>query len=308
MKNTLLFALPALLLLSCKKDDPIDTEGIRLVQTKTGALNGDVYYVTLDYDGQGRITRIAQSTNNNPPVPKATISYSGNEVLIVEPAVNNAAQAFTREIKYVVDGSYKPLSRIEQQTLEFKAPANIPQRTYYSDTAVYTYDAGGLLLRKTGTTRDSTWFNPGQVQISVGTQAYTTSYTNANGNLSEMVKATTEKYRMESGSVTYTDQSSEEEKFTFEYLKSYANQTDFKNAFLLEEFEVLLYHYPLNKNYRNLPDKFTHTIVTRDAAGDITSNESTTATIALSYNQYGFVGLIGDNPVRTQNKELIYNK
>jgi hypothetical protein len=153
MKNTLLFALPALLLFSCKKTEPLDTEGARLVQTKTGAANGDVYYVTLDYDGQGRITRISQSTNSNAAVVKATISYSGNEVLIVEPAVNNAAQAITREIKYVVDGSNRPLSRIEQRTEEYKAPSAIPQRTFYSDTAVYTYDAGGLLLRKTGSTR-----------------------------------------------------------------------------------------------------------------------------------------------------------
>jgi hypothetical protein len=156
--------------------------------------------------------------------------------------------------------------------------------------------------------RDSTWFNPGQVQTMAGTQAYTTTYTNASGNLSEMLKATTEKYRVVSGSSTYTDQSSEEEKMKFEYSKNYANQTDFKNAFLLEEFEVLLSQYPLNKNYRNLPDKFTHTIVTRDAAGEVTNEESSSGTIALSYNQNGFVGLIGDNPVRTQNKELIYNK
>lgn len=308
MKNTLLFALPALLLLSCKKSDPTDTEAFRLVQTKTGTLNGDVYYVTLDYDGQGRITRISQSTNNNTAVVSANISYSGNEVLIVEPAVNNAAQVFTREIKYVIDGSNRPLSRIEQRTEEYKAPAAIPQRTFYSDTAAYTYDANGLLLRKTGSTRDSTWFNPGQVQTMVGTEAYTATYTNTNGNLSEMVKTTIEKYRTVSGFATYSDQSSEEEKIAFEYTKSYANKTDFKNAFLLEEFEVLLYRYPLNKIYRNLPDRFTQTIVTRDAMGAVTGSESSSGTIALTYNKYGFVELIGDNPVRTQNKELIYTQ
>ena len=308
MKNALLLALPALLLQSCKKDDPIDTESVRLVKTKMGDINGDTHYMTLEYDAQGRITRITQSTNNDPAVVTATISYSGNEVRIVEPAIDNAAMTLTREIKYVVDAGNQPQSRIEQRFEEFKAPDNHPQRTFYSDTTVYTYEPGGLLLRKTGTSRDSTWFNPAQVQTSVRTRAFTATYTNANGNLSEMVKATAEKSRLVAGTTVFTAQSAEEEKVTYEYSRNYANQTDFKNAFLLEEYSVLLYDFPMNKNYRNLPGKFTRTFAVRDASGAITHSDTVSGTLAFSYNQYGFVALIGNNPIRTQNKELIYNK
>lgn len=306
MKHLLSFILPALVLLSCKKSDTVNTEEVRLLQTKLQDGNGDLYMTLLDYDAQGRIVRISNKINNNAPEVRATISYSGNEVQVVEPPISNGSSSHTREIKFVLDGSNKPLTRIEQRTNEYFAPNN-PQRDFYTDTTTYSYDASGLLTRKTGRSRDSTWVNFGYVQTSLRVNTYTANYTNVNGNLAEMTRVSQENYRTTIGTTTRSSNSSLEEKNTFEYPKAYPNSTDFKNVFLLEEFGVILHDYPLNKNYRNLPNQVTASRVEKDGTGVVTHSESAISAMAFSFNKYGFLSMIGDSPVRAQNKELIYS-
>jgi hypothetical protein len=307
MKQLLFFTLPALILLSCKKSDTVNTEEVRLLQTKQQDGNGDLHTTILDYDAQGRIVRISSKKNNDVPELRATISYPGSEVHVAEPTISNAASSHTREIKFVLDGSNKPLTRIELRTNEYFAPASNPQRDFYTDTATYSYDASGLLTKKTGRSRDSTWFNPGYVQTSVRSNTYTATYTNVNGNLAEMTRVSAENYRSAIGSNTYSSSSSMEEKNTFDYSRAYANSTDFKHAFLLEEFAVILPDYPLNKNYRNLPNQVTSSRVEKNGTGAVVDNSSGSSTMTYSFNKYGFLSMIGDNPNRVQNKELIYS-
>lgn len=308
MKRLFLLILPAFLLFSCKKDDPINPAEVRLLQTKWTDGNGNLFTTLLDYDAEGRIIRLSHQTNNNPPKVYANVTYSGNEVRMVETGESNAASAHTREVKFVLDGNNQPQSRIELITNEYFPPQNWAQRDFFADTAIYIYDGQGLLLKKTGTSRDSVWSNNGSEQTSVRTKTHTTDYTTTNGNLSSVVRTSQENYRLRTAYSTYTSQGSEEDRYTFEYSQAYANQTDFKNAFLLEEFSVLLSEYPLNKNYRNLPDKINSSSVSRSGTGAIISSSSNSGTVAFSYNKYGFLATMGSHPDPAQNKQFIYSR
>lgn len=307
MKRIALLALPALLLFSCKKTDTVNTEEVRLLQTKWSDGNGNVHTALLSYDAEGRIVALSVKTNNDPATVSATVSYAGSEVRITEPVVSNAATMFTREIKFVVNGSNQPVSRIESRNAEYYATAGNPQRDFYTDTATYSYDASGLLTKITGNSRDSVWYKPGYEQTSVRLQTYTVNYTNVNGNLAEMTRIAQENYHTTVGTTTLYSRSSREEKNTFDYSKAYPNNTDFKNAFLLEEFGVILNDYPLNRNYRNLPSQVTTSVTEKDGTGAVTYTGSSTFTLTFSFNKYGFLSLIGDNPDQARNKELIYS-
>jgi hypothetical protein len=297
------------LLASCrKKDKLINPDEVRILKT-SASFNGATGNQIFDYDGQGRIIRISGNTNNEPPQTSATITYSGNEVFLKEPDIISAAVKISSETKYVLDATKKPLQRIRVETQEYFPPNN-PQRNFTNDTTYYEYDAGGLLTKTTNNSRDSVWSNNGLTFTNLTLKRMVSSYAYNNSNPISATGSGTRFTRQFNGFITGEFNDILEESSTFDYSKGYANKTDFSNAFILNEYNVLfLLTYPLNKNNKNIPNKIIHKSVVKDIGGGnpfVLINETLNYTAA--YNKYGFLSNLNSNAGPSSGLNLIYNK
>ena len=77
----LTWILVLLVFLCCKKSD--DPDEIRLQRTESTDYTGDVLHTGYSYDNQDRVTSIMQNKNNEQPAVAVTISYIGNEVVLL---------------------------------------------------------------------------------------------------------------------------------------------------------------------------------------------------------------------------------
>jgi hypothetical protein len=307
MKRPILFFFLLGFFIGCRRDT-ITTDDIRLLQTKTAdPVNGKIYYYLFEYDAAGRITKLLSSVNNDVPVTVADISYNGNKVMIRLPEIHNSSIDYVDQIEYTADATNKPLQRVQNVFLEFKAPVHNPQRDFKTDTANYQYDAAGLVTI-TGNRRDSTWFNPGTVSTHTDFWQYSSSYNTAGGNLEKIIKTTLKNYRFITGSTTIITSKVTEENYVFEYNRAYFNRTDFTNALILTEFSVLYDDvYPLDKNYKNVPDKISYSRVTRDlATGAVIESDNSVQDVILDFNLHSFIsGVSSGNG--SHKRQLIYN-
>jgi hypothetical protein len=297
------------LLVSCrKKDKLVNTDEVRILKT-SASFNGVTGNQIFDYDGQGRIIRISGNTNNEPPQTSATITYNGNEVLLKEPDVVSAAVKISSEIKYTLDAGKKPLQRIRVETQEYFPPNN-PQRNFTNDTTYYEYDAGGLLTKATNNNRDSSSLEQaGLTGTSLRLKRVVYSYSYNNGNLTSVAGLGTSFSRVFNGSISKEFNTTLEESLLFNYTKGYSNKTDFSNAFILSEYNILFtLPYPLNKSYKNIPDKITRQSVEKDASGAPMFTNSETVNYIASYNKYGFLSNLNSIAGPSSGLNLIYNK
>lgn len=311
MQKPLYFILFTFFILSCrKKDRPVNPDEVRILKTSS-TFNGNTWNQNFDYDGQGRIIRISGNANNEPPPSFNTITYSGNEVLIKEPGVASSAVNLFFETKYILDADKKPLQRIRVETQEYFPPNN-PQRNFTNDTTYYEYNTAGLLIKTINTNRDSAWSlsNNGLAVTTLTLKRLVSSYAYSNGNPISITGSGTRFTRQFNGVITGEFNNLLEESSTFDYTKGYANKTDFNNAFILNEYDLLsLLTYPLNKNNKNIPNKIIHQSVVKDIGGGnpfVLINETLNYTAA--YNKYGFLSNINSNAGQSSGINLIYNK
>ncbi|MEI9909324.1 MAG: hypothetical protein WDO71_06485 [Bacteroidota bacterium] len=311
MKKLILLCSACFFFIQCNKNDIASGE-IRLLKTKyVDAGNGDVYYFSFEYDQAGRIIRLLSSKNNETPLTIATVSYNSNKVTILPDPVHNAGFDYIDEIEYTVDANNKPLQRIQNVYREFKPLVSNLQKDFETDTANYEYDAAGLLVKVKGSSRDSTWFDPGTlIQTYTYNRQNTSLYTNSGSNLGKIAKTTQQEHRFICGAVDILTKRNIEESYMYEYNHAYTNKTDFTNALILTEFSVLYDNaYPLNKNYKNVPDKISYSRITRDAAtGAIVESDNNITNVALGFNNSKFITFINFGITPAGKKEFIYNR
>jgi hypothetical protein len=130
-----------------------------------------------------------------------------------------------------------------------------------------------------------------------------------NGNLTAVTATGTGFSRASNGITTQESNTLIDESINYEYTGSYANKTDFANAFILEEFEALFtLPYPLNSVYKNLPSKITREKVIRDAGGTPISANSESVTYTALFNSYGFLSNLNSAAGTGSGLNLSYNK
>jgi hypothetical protein len=299
-------------MLACNKKNSAIVEETRLVKIKsTDAASTDVFYFSFDYNTAGKITKISTSVNDNAPETYAVITYTGSEIIITSPSISNTALDAAAEIRYTVDAAGKPLKRISYERYQYKAPVNLPQITVITDTALYTYDNFGLLAKITGSNLDTTWFNPGTVQTANLYSLYTADYTNADNNLTQIAKTTNTAGRYKQNAGVFTTTRRTEELYKYSYTNGYNNLVDFTNAVILSELDALFNtEYTLNKTYKNIPDKITYTMVTRDLVnGTIISSDNNTQNAVITFNDRGIISFVNLNSgTGKSTKEFIYSR
>ncbi len=299
-------------ILACNKKNSAVAEETRLVKIKsTDAASADIFYLSFDYNSSGKIIRVSTSSNDNLPETYASVTYNGAEMIITAPPVSNTALDAVAEIRYTINAAGKPLKRISFERYQYKAPVNLPQVTAITDTAFYTYDNFGLLVQITGTNLDTTWFNPGNVQTTNLYSIYTADYTNADNNLTQIAKTTNTAGRYKQNAGVFTTSRRMEEVYKYSYTNNYNNQLDFTNAVILSELDALFNtEYTLNKACKNIPDKITYTMVTRDLVnGTIISSDNNTQTAVVTFNDRGIISFVNLNSVTGKfTKEFIYSR
>ena len=101
-----------ILFFACKKDDHPVTP-FRLKGMHTEGYN-ETYKTNLEYDGNGRITRITSQYNNETIYTAVNVTYNANEIVLTRPVVDNADQYYTDTIHFFMNGDMI-LKRIESR-------------------------------------------------------------------------------------------------------------------------------------------------------------------------------------------------
>jgi hypothetical protein len=290
----------SVLLLGCKKND-INPDEVRLLALETTDTS-QTYRTVFDYDNLGRIIKV-HFESSPPQTVIMNIVYQGNEILITpSPSTSSYASAIDSVILFM-DAANRVQKRIAYSFFEIMPPG-YPQRTYNCDTSLYQYNAAGLLQKETSNHRDSTWFNQlGDIQTWTNIISKVSDYENTDGNLTSIKSMEYEVTYSHQHGTNYIWKSSIDNITSFEYTKRYPNKTDFSNATVLSELGYLNLQIPLNKNYKNLPDKVTIISTSRDQSGVITFFDNHSFGFSLKYNSYGFLSSTNNGL-----NGLIYNK
>jgi len=296
----LTWILPLLLLLSCKKDN--DPRDLRLLRVETTTYSGDIITTEYQYDNPGRIIGITSRKNNESPVTLVGVAYTGNEVWMVSSAEYDPSFTETKEVRFTTDASGKPQKRIEYLQRVSKAPST--SREYRYDTAMYVYDAAGLLKNITRVRRDSIWIR--QDLIIKRKFDWTINYTNSGGNLVARDEYVTYPItRIENGVTTLSGGSSEYHQ-VYGYAKGFPNKTDFNNSIVKDEYPVFVYDTPLNSNYKNMHDQVAIDNTDRDLSGTIIFNSKGTIYMDRAYDKKGFLATMTKPPGNTQDIKISY--
>jgi hypothetical protein len=199
-----------------------------------------------------------------------------------------------------LDATGKLLKRIEYTHRVPDFPG-LPSQEFRYDTVVYEYDAGGLLVKSTGSRRDSIWVQ--QDYTVIRQFASTVTYTNNAGNVIARDEYVTYPYRTTQGGVTTISGGSSEYHQVFHYSKAFPNQTDFKNAAVLNEYKQ--YYDPgLNSNYKNMPDRVVINNIDRDINGTIIFNGNGAVDIDRTYNDRGFLSSVNILSANTHFRKI----
>jgi len=262
--------------------------------------SGNIVNTEYQFDNQGRITGITWKKNADPPVSLVSVAYTGNEVVLVSFPTYDPAYNQTSEVRLTLDGSGKTQKRIQKTHLSSKTPNG--SQEYRNDTTIYEYDGGGLLKKTIQNRRDSLWIHANYTIIRQFNS--TTNYTNSGGNLISKDEFVTYPYTTTQNGVITISGGSSEYHDVYNYTKGFANQTDFRNAPVLQEYPLFVYDPPLNGNYKNMPDQIMIKNTDRDINGNITFNISGTVNVGRSYDTRGFLSAITIPPGNTQDTKI----
>lgn|GEM_PF-6941340 len=293
---------------SCKKDNPVGTNEIRLTEARTTDSTGNVASITFQYDNDGRIKSYAYSYNNHTD-KEATVSYSGNKITIVYKPKTDFTISYNSSVWYTLNDNKMPLQRIQYDSAYVADPA-IGQISIWRDTAWYKYNATGLLTNITGINYDSTWFRQNQDFITDKTN-YSSNYTNTDSLLTQLSITASSTYREMNQGKEQNSNGTGMEKYSFGYTQQYSNKVDFSNAALLAEFGVIFNRgLPLNKVYTNLPDKISFTdgtgrfYISNDLSFFPLNSVGYIENKTMKYDQNGYLSSIINN--NTSNKTVFF--
>jgi len=308
---SILFAC-ILLISSCKKDNEpnFNTDEVRLIGVDSKISATDVSHTVIEYDGNGRINRVSSHMNNQTAQTVLNISYSGNVILLVKPPINDAGSTIIDTTRLFLNSTGQVTQRISSSYQEFKAPFNQPQKTFIYDTTTNEYDADGFLKKASKESWDSTSVlnqSNGMVSTSIIHDTYIANHTISNGNLTAISSIGTMSSETRYNGTIHTFKKSTENNITYHYTNSSANKTDFTNAAILDEINILTFA-PINKNYKNLPDKNTETTIEKDQNGSVTNTFTSSVEWQYTYNSYGFIATMFDPAVPDYKTTYIYNK
>jgi hypothetical protein len=287
------------LFLSCKKDK--DLSDRRLLRTEATSYMGNVVNTEYRYDNLGRITSIMQGKANEQLTVAVTVSYNGNEATLLSQPEVDPSLTQTTEVRFTLDASGKPQKRIEYTHRVSKNPVSAPAQEFRYDTSLYEYDQGGLLKRIIRSRRDSFWVE--QDYIIKRKFDFTVDYVNSGGNLISKDEHVTYPITTTQNGVTTLSGGSSDQHLVFNYTKSFPNQTDFKNAFILNEY-MPYYEPPLNSNYKNMINQCMISNTDRDLNGNIIFNANGVANMDRTYDSKGFLSTIQIPPGSTQDIKI----
>src|SRR5687768_14086969 len=111
MKKNAHWVYLVVILLSCNKDpnSPPEEKKFRLARFEySSPANSNVYKTNFTYTADGRISKIEQVLNNDPPIPLISVSYNGNEITIAK-NITSLSAIENWQIKYTIDASGKPV-------------------------------------------------------------------------------------------------------------------------------------------------------------------------------------------------------
>jgi hypothetical protein len=299
----------SILFSACKKDkEPVNPDEVRLIAVESKTGNG-TSHLDFEYDASGRITHVTSHADNNPPVIIYNIFYNGNEILLVAAPLANTTGTNRDSTRLTLDAG-KVIRKVNNRFDEYFPPSTDPQRTYTRDTTLYEYDASGFLTRETNLTWDSTWRNvnnSGTINTSISRSSEIENHILTNGNVVSTSSIVNWSFVTSQGAQTIYSSRSTENNTSYQYLHGYLNKTDFSNAAIINEVQSFL-GLPLNKNYKNLPDKVTNSYIERDQNGTIYATNSFSMNYQYTYNSYGFVSTVFDPALPDLKTTFIYNK
>lgn len=269
----------SLLLFSCKKS--ADNLTIKLLRTEATDNSNNVLHTEYDYDNSNHIVIIKQYKNSDEPVTAVTITYNGNEVILLSHPDVESAYDETTEVHLSPDENGNVLKRIEYTHGIAKSSSSQPSETFRYDTLLYEYDAAGLLKNTTGGRYDSIYIH--------ATHSNTTrfissaSYTNDGNNPTALDEYVVYPITTRDNGVIINSGGSSENHNVFSYAKSFPNHAGFKNAAVLNEYK-LYYELPLNSNCKNMPDQVTRSSTDKDLNGTIIFFGTAIINIERAYN------------------------
>ena len=306
----LLLLFAAVVFISCKKN----TEGaLKLIRKEATTYTGVLLKTEYEYDSQNRIIAIKQAENNAALTTAVTISYSGNEAVLISQPTWDPSSNITKEVGLTLDGNGKLLKKIGYS---YMVPiSGTSSERFIYDTLVCEYDAAGFLQYCTSSLYDSTWSDPGYTSTDRAVSRDT--FVTANGNLARKDRYVTwNRVGINSGG-TVLDGGTSENHSVFSYAKSFPNQADFTNAAILNEtldFSGVMSYYGwagyfetlLAAQYQNMPEKVVNHSIDRDLNGTITFDYISTYENERTYNAEGLLSMVDITTPGTPYTQIRY--
>lgn len=291
----------SVLLYSCKKI--ADNSPVKLLRTEATDNSGNVWHTGYNYDNSNRIIAIQTFENNDTPVIAVSISYHGNEVVLLSDPGTEPVYDQTMEVHLSLDENGKLLKRIEYIYGIEKNATVQPSVMVRYDTLTYAYDAAGLLQTTTGSRYDSNYVDTTLYRVSRYTS--TASYTNDGNNLTSTDEHVSYPIITKTFGVITNSGGSSEYRNIYNYPKLFPNHKDFKNEAVLNEYN-LYYEPPLNSNYKNIPDQVIRSSIDKDLNGTIIFTGSSTINIQRTYNDEELLSEVNILSLNTPYKVIRY--
>jgi hypothetical protein len=314
--------LVSLLLLACRKER-INPADIRLLKATVSGPGGSKLNTNFEYDNQGRIVRVTRDIDNTNQKLIATVSYNGNEAILIDSSENFPGSKIIKTIKFLLDNQNKPLQRTQIETRQF-SNVEFEQRNFINDTTYYEYNSAGLLTQTKVFNRDSVWslyYTNITPSTTTNLKSRTRSFQESNGNIISMSGSGTRFLSITDATGIFRRNFTVQELISFDYSNGFKNQTDFKNAFILAEYggnhylsvlnptsqSIPIFSF-LNPSAKNIPNKRVTSITEKDNTGVEVYNYSDTPGYNIFYNRYGFVSGIANSNATNPDLVLTYNK
>jgi len=306
----LLFPFAAVFFITCKKS----TEGRLTLVRKEAVTNSGVLLKTeYEYDSQGRITSIKQAENNAALTTAVTISYSGNEAVLISHPAWDPSYNITKEVSLTMDGHGKLLKKTGYSYMV--AVSGASSKRFIYDTLVCEYDAAGFIQYCKSGLYDSTWSEPGYTSADRAISRDT--FITANGNLEKKDRYVAWNRVVINAGGTLLNGGTSEYHSVFSYTSRFPNNTDFTNAAVLNEtldfsggmsyygwagyFETLL-----EAQYQYMPEKVVNHSIERDLNGAVSFDYISTYTNERTYNADGLLSVVDITTPGTPYTQIRY--
>jgi len=283
----LIVLLIYVLVFSCKKN--ADHSTIKLLRTESTDNVGNVLRREYECDNNNRIIAIKQFQNNDEPVTAVTITYNGSEVILLSHPDIEPLYDETTEVHLSLDENGRLLKRTEFTYEVEKVFSVKPSETFRYDTLSCAYNAAGLLSSASGSRYDSTFANATHNSVTHFTSAAT--YSNDGNNLTAIDEHVDYPGVIRADGTETPFGGSSDYHNIFSYTKAFPNTADFKNAAVLNEYN-LYYEMPINSAYKNMPDQITRSSVDKDLNGTIIFSITSIIDIDRSYNNEGLLSVV----------------